>query len=248
MRIKLLDCKPERPILRPLLQRRGTDNTRGSDHYHYNHNLTFAVDSDCRERSQFQDIDRARIPSTSSSRSWSDCHSKCSANFRFDQIFLNADIPQGKGYPDLNTKQFLRHILDIGSTPLPIFGLFDGDPDGLDIYRCYRVGSKRSTQEASSNLPEMKWLGVDVGDFLKYPGMMSEALSLTTRDRTRARGMLRRKELEIADRRTNSNEDATRWRTSLQRMLMLNVKMEIQAVDKMEGGLCGWLVEKMLAS
>lgn len=83
---------------------------------------------------------------------------------------------------------------------------------------------------------------------MKYPSVMSEALSLTARDRIRARGMLRRRELEIADRQTNSVEDATRWRTSLQLMLMLNVKMEIQAVDKIEGGMCNWLAEKMLAS
>lgn len=163
-------------------------------------------------------------------------------------VFSNAHTAQGKGYPDLNTKQLLRHILDIAPTQIPIFGLFDGDPDGLDIFRCYRVGSKRLAQEVKSNLPEIRWLGVDIGDPLNSPKVMSEALSMTVRDRSRARGMLMRKDFENANTRAQPNEDATKWRRSLQCMLMLNLKMEIQAVDKMDGGLCRWLTGKMLAS
>lgn len=206
------------------------------------------MDSGYRERSQFQDVGRARIPSTSLAWTGLDHHCECPAKPSLDTLLLYTDGEKGKGYPDLHTKQFLRHVIDTAPAPLPIFGLFDGDPDGLDIYRCYRVGSKRSTQEVGSNLPEMKWLGVGIADFLNYPRVMSEALNLTARDRTRARGMLRRKEVEAANRPTKLNEDLSRWRRCLQCMLMLNVKMEIQAVDKVDGGLCGWLAQKMLAS
>lgn len=129
-----------------------------------------------------------------------------------------------------------------------MFGLFDGDPDGLDIYRNYRVGSKRLSQEANCNLPEMKWLGVNIEEFLEHAVVMNEAVRLTDRDRHRMTSMLGRKEFEFSNGRTESNTSAMKQRTMLQYMLMLNVKMEIQAVEKAPGGLCGWLTKRILAS
>lgn len=159
---------------------------------------------------------------------------------------LVTDLIQGKGYPDLNTKGFLRYVLDTAPRQLPIVGLFDGDPDGLDIFRCYRLGSKRSGQEASSNIPGTRWLGVDIAEFLKDPSVMNDAVTMTSRDRIRATNMLGKKGAETCNRQRQPDVDAVKQRKMLQYMLMLNVKMEIQAIDKIEGGLCDWLTKKMV--
>ncbi|KAK5072427.1 endodeoxyribonuclease [Lithohypha guttulata] len=142
-----------------------------------------------------------------------------------------------KGYPDLQTRSFLRHVLNISAllSPIPIFGLFDGDPDGLEILRCYKSGSDALAQEAIYNLPEVKWLGVDVCEFLGNPQVMNEAVALTSRDRNRAKGMLSRIHVRDASAQTASTK------RMLQMMLMLGKKMEIQALSKIDGGLCGWL-------
>lgn len=161
--------------------------------------------------------------------------------------YLSTDSLKGKGYPDLNTKRLLRHVCDAISPEIPVFGLFDGDPDGLDIYRSYRSGSKRLSQESSCNIPEMRHLGIDIGEFLGNAIVMNAASSLTLRDRCRARSMLGRRDLEASTQHENAGEIATRSRRMLQFMLMLNMKMEIQAVEHIEGGLCEWLVARMSA-
>lgn len=148
-----------------------------------------------------------------------------------------SDLLQAKGYPDLQTRSFLRRVLDISAllSPIPIFGLFDGDPDGLEILRCYKSGSDALAQEAIYNLPEVKWLGVDVCEFLGNPQVMNEAVALTFRDRNRAKGMLSRIHVRDASAQTAVTK------RMLQTMLMLGKKMEIQALSKIDGGLCGWL-------
>lgn len=103
-------------------------------------------------------------------------------------------------------------------------------------------------QESGCNLPEMKWLGVDVEEFLRQPKVMRETLELTARDRARARSMLGRKELEMAGKRIEADGDLVKTRRMLQIMLLLNLKIEIQAVAKVDGELCGWLAEKMRIS
>lgn len=91
------------------------------------------------------------------------------------------------------------------------------------------------------------WLGVDIVEFLKDSKVMNDAVSMTGRDRVRAISMLGRKELEVSSGLSRSGVQTVKPRSMLQCMLMLNVKMEIQAVDKTTGGLCSWLTEKILA-
>jgi len=154
---------------------------------------------------------------------------------------------QGKGYPDLSTRRFLRHVLNTTPIPIPIFGLFDGDPDGLDIYRCYQMGSKSLAQEMACNIPELQWLGMDMTDFLGNEDVMDKCLTLTGRDRIRARAMLARRGIALIERGDRSVE--AKVRTMLQTMLMLGKKMEIQALDGgADDGVCGWVQAKMRES
>jgi meiotic recombination protein SPO11 len=47
---------------------------------------------------------------------------------------------QGKGYPDVNTRRFLRRLWD--ELQLPPLGLMDSDPHGISIFLVYRFGSQ----------------------------------------------------------------------------------------------------------
>lgn len=48
-------------------------------------------------------------------------------------------LSQGKGYPDLATRQLVKMIWD--KLKIPIFILVDADPHGFDIMCTYRFGS-----------------------------------------------------------------------------------------------------------
>lgn len=47
---------------------------------------------------------------------------------------------QGKGYPDVNTRRFLRRLWD--ELQLPPLALVDADPHGISIHAVYRFGSQ----------------------------------------------------------------------------------------------------------
>lgn len=145
---------------------------------------------------------------------------------------------QAKGYPDLGTRQFLRSCITSASLFLPIFGLFDYDPYGVDILKCYRSGSKVSAHEPDLNLPEIQWLGIRSEDVVHLP-QDSPTLALSQSDRKRA--------INLVDSMTNANgdiaEELQECCTEVQRMLMLGRKAEIQILG---GDLCRWAERKML--
>ena len=147
---------------------------------------------------------------------------------------------QGKGYPDLSTRRFLRACLDHlcwNGNPPPIFGLFDCDPHGLGILQNYRLGSTRLAHESASTVLEMKWLGLKTND-IGMAGEDAAILPLTLQDRSGIRGLLHR-QVSILD--------AVSQEVVLEshRMLMLNKKAEIQILDERPGGLCQWLQHKL---
>lgn len=150
---------------------------------------------------------------------------------------------QAKGYPDLSTRRFLRFICDhtaSTSQPCPpILGLFDADPDGINIMQIYRQGSHSLPHEHTLNLSEMKWLGVRAEDILAGLRDDEAVLRLTARDRRKAVAMLEKL----------SQEDGSRideqCNVELQRMLQLNIKAEIQILEDRPDGLQGWLDSKM---
>ncbi|KAK5311080.1 endodeoxyribonuclease [Exophiala xenobiotica] len=162
-------------------------------------------------------------------------------------------IVTAKGYPDLNTHLFLRHILDLARTtsqPLPVFSLVDCDPDGLDIHRCYSTPPRPNIHEADASIPDLHWLGVDIIEWLGEKRVMDRCLTLTKRDRGRARGILGRMVEDDGEAVVGMGigDGRSRMKRCLQTMLMLGVKAEIQAVDDeaVGGGLCGWLERGMV--
>ncbi|EQB51284.1 type IIB DNA topoisomerase [Colletotrichum gloeosporioides Cg-14] len=162
----------------------------------------------------------------------------------------------GKGVPDLHTKQFL-HLLHSAKPELPIYGLVDFDPYGVNIMRCYSHGSRGHAHEVGVTVPTMQWLGiksnnlvgrrdleVDDDDLAEVPNptfsRRQESKSnfeatdaLKERDRKIAKTLLG----NIPD---DLDEYNIECRRELQIMLFLNVKAEIQAVDD-AGDISNWL-------
>ncbi|KAJ5008519.1 Meiotic recombination protein rec12 [Colletotrichum sp. SAR 10_66] len=160
----------------------------------------------------------------------------------------------GKGVPDLHTKQFL-HLLHSAKPELPIYGLVDFDPYGVNIMRCYSHGSRGHAHEVGVTVPSMQWLGIKSGDLLGRQdlGVDDDAAfsrqqqsesnfeatdALKDRDRKIAKTLLG----NIPDELDEYNIECRR---ELQIMLFLSVKAEIQAVDD-AGNISNWLDAHMM--
>ena len=74
---------------------------------------------------------------------------------------------KAKGYPDLITRSFL-HLAHADFPQLPIFVLVDYDPDGLNIFRCYRYAPGRSAVPSSAENAGMHWLGIKSSNLLNF--------------------------------------------------------------------------------
>lgn len=68
-------------------------------------------------------------------------------------------VAKAKGYPDLVTRSFLQLIHELHAE-MPILVLTDFDPDGLNIFRCYRFGSDGTAHESAARSDGIRWLGV----------------------------------------------------------------------------------------
>ena len=153
----------------------------------------------------------------------------------------------GKGYPDIATRALL-HFLSTASpqngfASPPVYALVDFDPDGLAILSVYKHGSLALSHEnADLCVPQMQWLGLRA-DHMKLDGEDVHAsqglLSLTARDRKKAARMLER----CAAREEEA--DGLELQQTLQTMLMLNLKAELQLLDACEQGTLELLSSKL---
>lgn len=162
---------------------------------------------------------------------------------------------QAKGYPDLASRKLLRQLAD--EIPhIPMYAFVDFDPDGIAIMSTYKHGSYRLAHEDVTSkdtpglhLPDLQWLGVQSHHISQSPVTESDTetgpagdpqglMRLTARDRKKAHRML---EWDMCA------EDGPEpvWREELQRMLMLNIKAEMQILDELPGGLVAWLSSKL---
>lgn len=164
------------------------------------------------------------------------------------------------------TLSFLKYIQEIENN-IPTMVLVDCDPDGLNIWRCYRRGPLRP----GTGIVNMHWLGIRTTQTLqpgaKAPGLIPDygttegsqlshssssqrsgisatatrdpVTQLSQRDRKMAMGMLKR--LQDSDSEDGQQLDLM-W--ELRTMLMLGVKAEIQWLDE-AGSLTEWLDREM---
>ncbi|KAF2685142.1 DNA topoisomerase IV, alpha subunit [Lentithecium fluviatile CBS 122367] len=176
---------------------------------------------------------------------------------RWRDLGAHGLVLTAKGYPDLASRKFLRHLSDT-IPKIPMFALVDHDPDGIAIMSTYKYGSYRLAHEDIAHkdtpglkLPELQWLGVQSHHISRTPvneGVTETAvvtdlqglMRLSGRDRRKAQQML---EWDIC---AEDGPEAA-WRTELQRMLMLNTKAEMQILDELPGGLVSWLSNELEA-
>lgn len=106
----------------------------------------------------------------------------------------------------------------------------------------YKYGSLAHLHEnARLSIPGLQWLGLKVSDAVMGSEVAgSDALlPLTARDRKKIVAMLRNSPVLA------HNGPELEWRTELQRMLMMNVKAEIEMLYDRDGGLEVWIDRKM---
>lgn len=152
--------------------------------------------------------------------------------------------PQGKGYPDLVTRSFLHKVHNTRPT-MPIYALVDYDPDGINILRCYKWGSTALEHEEEAKLPSLQWLGIKSRDLRGTPatpsvGSFHRLLQLTKRDRKLAGKLIG----DLAH-ETDTDGVVAEAVIELQRMLMMNVKTEIQAMND-DGDIATYLEKKLV--
>ncbi|QGI62997.1 hypothetical protein CEK26_006952 [Fusarium fujikuroi] len=180
--------------------------------------------------------------------------SLCSSQFWRNCIFgPGVLVTEAKGYPDLTTRSFLNFV-HTQYPQLPLLGLFDYDPDGVKILRCYRYGSERLSHEADLGIEALRWLGIrsvhlsrgHTDTSLSNYGQPSH-VSITSiqcrnpvtylNGRERAVAISTLKKISL---RSQNELEGSELRLELQLMTMLGVKAEIEWLDE-SGDLCSWL-------
>ncbi|KAI8316797.1 Meiotic recombination protein rec12 [Colletotrichum sp. SAR11_59] len=159
------------------------------------------------------------------------------------------DLNIGKGVPDLQTKQFL-HLLHSAKPEIPIYGLVDFDPYGINIMRCCSHGSRGHAHEVGVTVPSMHWLGIKSDDLLGRRDLEVDDDSAFSRQQISESSFEGTDALKERDRKiaktllgnipADLDEYNIECRRELQIMLFLNVKAEIQAVDD-AGDISNWL-------
>lgn len=102
----------------------------------------------------------------------------------------------------------------------------------------YKYGSMAHTNENwKLNIPSLRWLGLRISEVVESLGADGDEalMSLTRRDRRKIVSMLSNNPVWAVD------GPEPEWRVELQRMLMLNVKAEVEILYDREDGLEGWI-------
>ncbi|XP_058065682.1 meiotic recombination protein SPO11 [Anopheles bellator] len=79
-----------------------------------------------------------------------------------------------KGYPDVSTRLLLRKIVE--SADIPVCGLMDADPHGMEIFCVYKFGSlAMAHRQQPLAIPTMRWIGLFASD-IEVLGLQSVPL------------------------------------------------------------------------
>ncbi|XP_033116516.1 meiotic recombination protein SPO11-like [Anneissia japonica] len=100
-------------------------------------------------------------------------------------------IITGKGFPDINTRMMVKRLWD--SLHLPIFGLVDADPHGIEILCVYKFGSKSYSFDSHNlTVPSIRWLGVLPSDVKRLQIPKDSLIPLTKADMDKASELIKR--------------------------------------------------------
>ncbi|KAJ7045799.1 DNA topoisomerase IV alpha subunit [Mycena alexandri] len=128
-------------------------------------------------------------------------------------------IITGKGYPDVATRQLVATLSECLPRRIPLLGIVDGDPYGLDILGVYKYGSRAMAHEAEKlAAPRVKYLGVFASELASYGVDRDALLPITEHDEKKARAML-------------SRPIPAKWKKELSHMLHARRKAEIEVLS-----------------
>eukprot|EP00112_Aurelia_sp_Birch-Aquarium-sp1_P009763 Seg212.6 transcript_id=Seg212.6/GoldUCD/mRNA.D3Y31 product="Meiotic recombination protein SPO11" protein_id=Seg212.6/GoldUCD/D3Y31 len=125
-----------------------------------------------------------------------------------------------KGFPDVNTRIFLRKIWE--NLKIPILALMDSDPYGIEIMYVYRYGSKSMTFDAENlTCPSIRWIGVHPSDISKMGIPAEVRIPITDSDAKKMTALLKRPYVK-------GNMEMTQ---QIETMLSQGYKAEIECLD-----------------
>ncbi|CAI2350324.1 unnamed protein product [Caenorhabditis sp. 36 PRJEB53466] len=141
----------------------------------------------------------------------------------FQSIFPDGILVTARGYPDISTRNVVKFIAE--KRRIPVFGLFDADPHGLEIYLTYKYGAMKEKAEGrGAFVPTLQWIGLYPSDFHKFPIDPSQILSLSNQDHTKIHRLIPRS-IQLGEQEVTRELD---W------MLQNRFKLELESVN-----LCG---------
>ncbi|KAL3207499.1 hypothetical protein MRX96_039663 [Rhipicephalus microplus] len=118
-----------------------------------------------------------------------------------DDGFLNTAagrcvLVTGKGFPDVNTREFVRRLHV--ELRLPVYALMDADPFGIEILCVYAYGSLAMASETDSlAVPMIRWLGVHPRDIERF--RLQNCPPLNHGDKSKLRDLLSRPYADARD-------------------------------------------------
>lgn len=123
----------------------------------------------------------------------------------------------GKGFPDVNTREFVRRLHV--ELQLPVYALVDADPYGIEILCVYAYGSLAMASETDSlAVPKIHWLGIHPSDIETF--RLRDCPPLSHGDKSKLRDLLSRPYV-----------DANReWKKQLLLLESMQRKAEIQSL------------------
>lgn len=132
----------------------------------------------------------------------------------------------GKGIPDVNVRLMIRKIRN--ELQIPVFGLMDADPYGIEIMFVYKYGSMSQAWDANNlALPFMHWIGIHPSDITRLQLGEDSLIPLTNRDESKLRDMLLRPYVSGV------------LSEEINQMLSMRVKAEIQALNRISSSYLG---------
>ncbi|KAG2079070.1 DNA topoisomerase IV, alpha subunit [Suillus decipiens] len=137
-------------------------------------------------------------------------------------VLLLIYFHQGKGYPDVATRQLVKTLSDNLPAYIPIVALVDGDAYGLDILSVYKYGS-HSLRHENEKLAakQIKWLGIWTSEIADLGIDLNTLIPITVHDEKKALAVLSRP----------TDVVPPKWRKELTRMLHIRRKAEIEILS-----------------
>ncbi|TNN16750.1 Meiotic recombination protein [Schistosoma japonicum] len=108
-------------------------------------------------------------------------------NEKFYEKFKPCLLITAKGYPDLTARQFLAR-LNYTHPNIPMFGLFDADPHGINVFCTYKFGTMNPTMQdrhgCPIKIPNLQLCGLLPSELSSLPIKEEEILNLTKNDKS----------------------------------------------------------------